>query len=266
MITIAPWILLCGAGWAFLVISERRRTQRLIVSALIAQGTASQSLPARTPPEKKRTLVLVWIFRVAGAVLFATARATLARQLDTTIGLWALLGGVAGELYSRGRENRNAEKIGRQLEADLPMVMEQVVMGVSSGLDIIPAVSEASRQGSDGVSKVFRRVVSLAEGGLPVEEAFRVVSDESDSAPLKHALIHLSLAYKQGGEVIRPLRELSDATQSHYQDRVEEEISKLPVKGILPLITIFAGLLICFLTIPLVQVGSITSKVTYGAR
>jgi pilus assembly protein TadC len=146
------------------------------------------------------------------------------------------------------------------------MVMEQVVMGVSSGLDIIPAVSEASRQGSDGVSKVFRRVVSLAEGGLPVEEAFRVVSDESDSAPLKHALIHLSLAYKQGGEVIRPLRELSDATQSHYQDRVEEEISKLPVKGILPLITIFAGLLICFLTIPLVQVGSITSKVTYGAR
>jgi hypothetical protein len=77
--------------------------------------------------------------------------------------------------------------------------------------------------------------------------------------------VHLSLAHKEGGELIRPLRELSDATQLSYQERVEEEIAKLPVKAVLPLVITFTGLIICFLTVPLVQVSSLTQKVSQGS-
>jgi hypothetical protein len=66
--------------------------------------------------------------------------------------------------------------------------------------------------------------------------------------------------------LVRPLKELSDATQTAYQEVVEEEIAKLPVKAVLPLILTFAGLIVCFLTVPFIQVGVIASKVTHAAR
>jgi pilus assembly protein TadC len=146
------------------------------------------------------------------------------------------------------------------------MAMERIVMAVGAGLDILPALAEAGRDGTDPVSQGLGRIVALAEGGLPVEDAMRVVSEASPSPAVKHALIHLHLAHRQGGEVIRPLKELSDATQISYQELVDEEIAKLPVKAVLPLILTFAGLIICFLTIPLVQIGSIAGKVTYATR
>jgi hypothetical protein len=75
------------------------------------------------------------------------------------------------------------------------------------------------------------------------------------SSSVKHALVHLGLAYKQGGEVVRPLKELSDATQQQYQETIEEEIAKLPVKAVVPLVLTFTGLIVCFLTVPVMQIS-----------
>jgi pilus assembly protein TadC len=144
--------------------------------------------------------------------------------------------------------------------------MERIVMAVSTGLDIIPALGEAARGGRDPVSEDLERIVALAEGGTPVDDAIRGVSENSPSPAVKHALIHLRLAHQQGGELVRPLKELSDATQTAYQELVEEEIAKLPVKAVMPLMLTFAGLIVCFLTVPFIQVGVIASKVTHAAR
>ena len=78
--------------------------------------------------------------------------------------------------------------------------------------------------------------------------------------------MHLGLAYKQGGEVVRPLKELSDATQTHYQESVEEEIARLPVRAVLPLLLTFTGLIICFLTVPVVQVGASLERFSHATK
>jgi type II secretory pathway component PulF len=144
--------------------------------------------------------------------------------------------------------------------------MERVVMAVGAGLDIIPALSEAARKGEDPVSDIFRSIVTLSEGGLRVEHALRMTADTVSSTAVKHAFIHLALAYKQGGEIVRPLKELSDATQTQYQESVEEEIAKLPVRAVLPLILTFTGLIVCFLTVPIVQVGASLEKFSHAAE
>jgi type II secretory pathway component PulF len=144
--------------------------------------------------------------------------------------------------------------------------MERVVMAVGSGLDIIPALSEAARKSTDPVSDIFRAIVSLSERGLRVEYAIQVTADDVPSVAVKHALAHLALAYKQGGEIIRPLKELSDATQTQYQESVEEEISKLPVRAVLPLVLTFTGLIVCFLTVPVIQVGVTLEKFSHAVR
>jgi type II secretory pathway component PulF len=151
------------------------------------------------------------------------------------------------------------------MEFYLPTVMERVVMGVGSGLDVVPALREAARGGQDPISELFRWIVTLSERGTPVEEAFELASQQKVTPSVKHACIHLGLAYRQGGEIVRPLKELSDATQVAYQEGVDEQIAKLPVKAVLPIVLTFTGLIVCFLTVPLIQVGSTTAKVMDGS-
>ena len=199
-----------------------------------------------------------------GGCTFFIARVLLVGSAGPKEVLFGLLGCVAGELWhSRSLTNKKEVEL-RRLEFSLPMAMERVVMGVGAGLDVVPALTEAARRGLDPVSQLFARVVSLSEGGLKVGDALRAVSHESESATIKHAFIHLGVAYEQGGELVRPLRELSDATQLAYQERVEEEIAKLPVKAVMPLVITFAGLIVCFITVPLIQIGGLTKKVQVG--
>jgi hypothetical protein len=207
--------------------------------------------------------VKAWIL---GAALFGSLSVFLGYSGLSRLALYALLGGVAGEVTHRRKREGSRKDLTRRLEFSLPTAMERVVMAVGSGLDIIPALSEAARGGVDPVSDVFRRIVSLSEGGLRVEHAIQITADSVPSSAIKHALVHLGLAYKQGGEVVRPLKEISDATQTQYQESVEEEIAKLPVRAVLPLILTFTGLIICFLTVPIVQVGSSLEKFTHAVQ
>lgn len=208
-----------------------------------------------------RTRYLAW--SIAGCAFFGV-RAALVGTVGPQEALFGVIGCVAGELWYRRSLTLKREAEVRSLEFSLPMAMERVVMGVGAGLDVVPALTEAARRGKDPVSTLFARVVSLSEGGLKVGDALRAVSQQSISVTIKHAFIHLGVAYEQGGELVRPLRELSDATQLAYQERVEEEISKLPVKAVLPLVVTFAGLIVCFVTVPLIQIGELTKKVKAG--
>jgi Flp pilus assembly protein TadB len=179
--------------------------------------------------------------------------------------LFVLLGAIAGELWYRRSKEREAAKQLKSMELNLPMTMERIVMAVGSGLDIVPALREASAGARDPVSLLLAEVVERSEAGLPVAASLRSVSQGVPCPAVKHCFVHLALAYQQGGELVRPLKELSDATQQYYQESVEEEIAKLPVKAVLPLVLTFAGLIVCFLTVPLIQVGSLTSRVSHAA-
>ena len=155
----------------------------------------------------------------------------------------------------------------RSLEYFLPVVMERMVMAVESGLDIVPAVStviemeyKTNRQSIDPVTRLLGYVKDLCESGLSFEQALSEIASKFDCSALRHAFIHLGLAHKEGGALVGPLRELSDSTQLYYQETIEEEIAKMPVKATLPLLITFAGLIICFITIPLTQVMTFTSK------
>jgi Flp pilus assembly protein TadB len=213
------------------------------------------------PRRYQRARVAAWII---GAVLMACMRLLLGVSGGLQELPFALLGGIAGELwYRRDKERKAARKL-KSMELNLPMTMERIVMAVGSGLDIVPALREASSRADDSVSALLAEVVDLAEAGLPVAASLRSVSQGVPCPAVKHCFVHLALAYQQGGELVRPLKELSDATQAYYQESVEEEIAKLPVKAVLPLVLTFAGLIVCFLTVPLIQVGSLTSKVSHA--
>ena len=145
-------------------------------------------------------------------------------------------------------------------------------MCVQAGHDILPALkitvelaeAETTLDKIDPVSRLIKNALELIECGSSLEEALSAVTKECISRSVRHAFIHLALAHKQGGELIVPLRELSDATLLQYQETIEEKIAKLPAKATVPLICTFAGLIINFLAVPIVQVITMTSSMRAG--
>jgi len=184
------------------------------------------------------------------------------------------IGLSVGFLYERMRFSGLQEQHKRNLEFFLPIVMERIVMAVQAGFDIIAAVRAVldtehqdeeqaelvKKTEVDPVSQLLEIAYQLTESGLTFERSLNDVAALVDSSPLRHAFIHLAMAHKEGGELVMPLRELSDSTQLYFQESVEEEIAKMPVKATLPLLFTFVGLIMCFLTSPIIQVMELTAS------
>lgn len=189
-------------------------------------------------------------------------------SLHTTILLAVAL--PAGVVLVKGhRERSSKEREKERLTFYLPLVMERIVMAVEAGLDVLPALhtvysleleghEEVSKL--DPVTKLLKDACDLAENGATLEQALKEIAARVESVAVKHAFIHLALAHRDGGELVQPLRELSDSTQLYYQESMEEMIAKLPVKATLPLVITFGGLIMCFLASPIVQILMMTSK------
>ena len=182
-------------------------------------------------------------------------------------------GKVEEKTKAKAKKKSRPKKLSKNdlynLEYSLPLAMEQLVMTVEAGLDVAAGMRvlvELDEQANtkDPVVAMLSDVIKYCDQGFSLSESLELVASVCPLPALKHAFIHLSLAYQQGGELVSPLRELSDATQLQYQESIEELISKLPVKATMPLALVFSGLILFFVTAPIIQVISLTSQAALG--
>lgn len=128
----------------------------------------------------------------------------------------------------------------------LPLVIEQVSIGVSSSLDVGPCLSHivemaSERDSHNPVTEMFVHVEKLIRSGLSLEDALIEVGEANGQTEVKHAFMFLSQCAKHGGEVSKQLQELADSVMVQRQVQVEGRITALPVKATGPLATVFAG-------------------------
>lgn len=128
----------------------------------------------------------------------------------------------------------------------LPLVIEQVSIGVSSALDVGPCVTQIiamaeERDSHNPVTEMFVHVEKLMRSGLNLEDALHEVSEANGMAEVKHAFMFLAQCARHGGEVSRQLQELADSVMVQRQVQVEAKITALPVKATGPLAMVFAG-------------------------
>ena len=185
--------------------------------------------------------------------------------------LMALMAFGLSFIISRNRLVWKKEAFDHEIEFFLPMVMERLVMATQSGLDLLASIKALleleklqPENDRDPVTRFLAQAYELNEAGLPFNDALKEVSKSVDSTSLKHAFLHLGHAHKEGAGVVGPLRELADAAQSQFQDKMEEVVAKLPVKATLPLAICFAGLLACMMTVPIITVIELATKAVPG--
>lgn len=173
------------------------------------------------------------------------------------IGVAAIVIGISlGYIVGRVLLHRALPDEQKAILFHLPMNLEKLLIAIQSGLDIVPALKITCDEVGplNPASRAFRNVVALIEQGATVEGALEQVAGVVGSVPMKHVLLHLKVAHSRGGDLTFPLRELADATQVTYEQAIEEEIAVLPIKATAPLLCTFLGLLIVFLTGPIMGV------------
>ena len=134
----------------------------------------------------------------------------------------------------------------------LPLVIEQVVIGVSSSLDVGPCLQRivqlATERGShNAVSELFRISQLYMKSGISMEESLGEVARLSGHNELKHAFLSLAQVAKHGGEISRQLQELADSVSNQRETAVDAKIKKLELSATGPVAMVFFAFIITLL-------------------
>lgn len=158
----------------------------------------------------------------------------------------ALLGLLIGYALPMSWLEKQIRKREEDILYFLPLVIEQVSIGVSSALDIGPCVSQivtmaTERDSHNPVTEMFVHVEKLIRSGLNLEDALVEVGETNGMTEIKHAFLFLAQCSRHGGEVSKQLQELADSVMTQRQVFIEGKIASLPVHATGPLATVFAG-------------------------
>lgn len=139
----------------------------------------------------------------------------------------------------------------------LPLEVEQLVIGVSSSLDIGPCVQGVvsmadERDCHNPVTELFRYVQHYVKAGASLEEALTEVGKLSCHTELKHTFMALAQVARHGGEITRQLQQLADSVAQQRETKVDGKIKKLELEATGPVGLVF----LAFMGILLVGLGA----------
>ncbi len=173
---------------------------------------------------------------------------------DATLGILGLiLGAGLGLQLPQSYIDRKIQARHEEIMYYLPLVIEQIVIGVSSSLDTGPCMQQvidmADERGShNAVTELLKHSQQLAKSGVYLEDAMNDVGSMSGHTELKLAFKSLAQVAKHGGEISKQLQELADTVSSQRETTIEGIIKKLELKATGPVGLVFFGFMVIFLS------------------
>ena len=134
----------------------------------------------------------------------------------------------------------------------LPLVIEQIAIGVSSSLDIGPCISRVvqmadERDSHNVVTELLRFAQFHVKSGVSLDDALTEIGIRSGHTELKHSFMSLAQVARHGGEITRQLQELADAVSNQRETKIEAKIKKLELEATGPVALVFMGFLVILL-------------------
>lgn len=115
-----------------------------------------------------------------------------------------LIGAIVGLKWPFILLNRRIKKRNEEILYFLPLVIEQISIGVSSSLDIGPCLQRVvsmadERDSHNVVTELIRHAQHQMKSGVSMEEAMTEIGIKAGHVELKHAFMALSQVAKHGG-------------------------------------------------------------------
>jgi Flp pilus assembly protein TadB len=165
------------------------------------------------------------------------------------LALFTLAGVRANVIMLESRQKR----LQQEILFYLPIVIEQMVIGVSSSLDIGPCIQKVvdmafERDKSNPVVDLLDRVLTRVRAGHSLDESLTEIAERMQIADLKHVFGAIAQVSRHGGEVTKQLQELADAVTTQREVAVESLIKKLELKATGPVAIAFLAFLATLFT------------------
>ncbi len=197
-----------------------------------------------TAADRKAFLRLQIIAPVITTPLCAAMMFMMGKPMLVTVGF--LLGAFIGFAMPLSILERQVRRRQEDTMYYLPLVIEQISIGVSSSLDVGPCIAHIvtmarERKSHNPITEMFVHAEKLIRSGMSLEEALLEVSEVNGQNEVRHAFMFLAQCARHGGELSKQLQELADAVMMQRQVQIEAKITTLPVKATGPLATVFAG-------------------------
>lgn len=175
--------------------------------------------------------------------------------------LSAVVGLLAGFQLPFTLLDRRIQRRQEDIAFYLPLVIEQISIGVSSSLDIGPCLQRVvqmadERDSHNVVTELVKYTLNLIKTGVSLEDALTEVGKKSGQIELKHSFMALSQVAKHGGEISKQLQELADSVAAQREARIDGQIKKLELKATAPVALVFVGFLVIILTGFGLQIGA----------
>ncbi len=220
--------------------SKKKKSEPTVEELLFMAGRLSAE--EKLDFYRKRKLAPL-IFGLAGLVLGGLLGSL--NALMTGIFLGVLFGLILPMKILRGWVKTQHE----DLAYYLPLLIEQITIGVSSSLDIGPCLSQIvqmadERKSHNAATQMIKYALFYVKSGVSLEEALIEIGKASGHPEFKHALLALSQVSKFGGEVTKQLQDLGDAVASAQETKIETEVKKLELKAAGPVMVTFMAYMI----------------------
>ena len=228
--------VVCVGGWAGRPAPARAR-------ALVGRGSPPVRRRERLPQLERGCrrvgLLLLRPFspdpdpqmarRLGGAVVAGALTLVVVRVATPVVVLvvWAL-----PVLRARRRERRRLAA----LTADLPEVVDLLVLAVGGGLTVPFAIAAVARHANGPLAAELRRVLDEVEHGRRLADALDDVPARAGerARPLTAALV---ASERYGAPVVAGLERLAGEVRRDRRRRAEEAARRVPVKLLFPLVT-----------------------------
>lgn len=178
-------------------------------------------------------------------------------EKDYVLAILSLISGCAlGTIIPSWYIDRIIRKRDEDILYHLPLMIEQLVIGVTSGLDVGPCIQRvvgiAEERGThNSISLLLADALRMARSGRSLDQALNDIGSRSGNTELKHALITLAHVLKHGGEITRQLHELATAVKNKREIVIEQKIKKLELQATGPVALVFAS----FMSVLLAGIG-----------
>jgi len=216
---------------------RKRRRDPTIEEQLFMAGRLS---PAERIDFYRRQKLAPLVFGAFGAVagiIFGSVSSTLvAMCMGAILGFYLPLRMLSGWITKQHEE----------LLYHLPLVIEQVAIGVSSSLDVGPCLAKIvemadDRKSHNAVTRLLKYALMYVKSGVSLEEALVDIGKTSGHPEFKHAALALSQVAKFGGEISKQLQDLADSVATQREAKVEATIRKLELKATGPVAVVFVS-------------------------
>jgi Flp pilus assembly protein TadB len=126
----------------------------------------------------------------------------------------------------------------------LPLLIEQISIGVSSSLDIGPCLAQLvqmadERNSHNPTTYLIKHALFYVKSGVSLDQALAEIGRASGQPEFKQALLALAQVTRFGGEVSKQLQELADSVSNQREAKIEGEIKKLELKATGPVSMVF---------------------------